>query len=571
MEKNNIPEDQKQNISEINEIHEVKEKKIITNEIKELYEHSKKLLDFIESNKGILFIKNKSKNINIKIKNESFCKIYKKTCFPIEKLSSYVVNIIVNETTVEIASSTELYDDNNEKILHIIQGRNEFPVTMAKDMKLEDYKKIKKQIFLKSKSIKNILSKIGSLNDTITYIQISITQISVDYDSTRIVTQYIINRYKFLLDSKKIFYIVHSVINKGDAENEEEEEELEKYPVSYYSIKKIMELTEKDDNQKEKYFSFGLLNEDTENYEKENDYYLKKLTKTGESCEIYRKFKENEQKNLINTLERKVDIRRMKKVGNDEMNQIFNLCEDILNNKNEKPNDNDNGNIINNNDNIINNDEDKLKRIEEKRKEINDAINNKNNRYIEIMHNNEEKKYINIQNLDLLEYFHKKCKYKMDYYIVKNDRFKDVEIPSECIENYIRYKKEYEKKQFVLINLNSNENEVNYLVNLNDLKLLYDEWTELEKEQIINTENPQFEGKKINLEKICIVNIGEIKELPVQPDLAKKIKEEKENNKDKKSSKIYEKYPDIYKKANEKGFITIRRVIKKRKKKGNKK
>lgn len=260
----------------------------------------------------------------------------------------------------------------------------------------------------------------------------------------------------------------------------------------------------------------------------------------------------------------------MKKVGNDEMNQIFNICEDILNNKNEKTIDNDNGNIINNNDNIINND-DKLKRIEEKKKEINEAINNKNNRYIEIMHNNVEKKYINIQNLDLLEYFHKKCKYKMNYYIVKNDRFKDVEIPSECIESYIRYKKEYEKKQFVLVNLNSKENEVNYLVNLNDLKLLYDEWTEIEKEQIINTENPQFEGKKINLEKTCVVKIGEIKELPVQPDLAKKIKEEKENNKDEKSSKIYEKYPDIYKKANKKGFITIRRVIKKRKKKGNKK
>ena len=176
------------------------------------------------------------------------------------------------------------------------------------------------------------------------------------------------------------------------------------------------------------------------------------------------------------------------------------------------------------------------------------------------MHNNKDKKYINLQYLDLMEEFNKKySKYKIDYYLVKNDRFKDVLIPVECINNYMRYKSEYEKKQFVLVNLNNKENEVQYLVSVNDLKKLYNEWTDLKKEQTINTENPQFEEKKINLENANIVNIGEIKELPEQPDLNKKIKEEKENLEKQKN------------KGDNKGYIVIRRVIKKRKKKSEKK
>ena len=252
----------------------------------------------------------------------------------------------------------------------------------------------------------------------------------------------------------------------------------------------------------------------------------------------------------------------MKKSDNNEMDQIFNTCEEILNKKNDKEIDKNNNNINN-----IDNDE-KLKRIENKKKEIGDAINNRYNRFIEIMHNNKDKKYINLQYLDLMEDFNKKnSKYKIDYYKVKNDRFKDVLIPAECINDYIRYKTEYEKKQFVLVNLNNSENEVQYLVSVKDLKKLYDEWTDLEKEQIIDTENPQFEGKKINLEKLNIVDIGQIKELPEQPDLIKKMKEEKEKNiGDEESLKIFEKYPQIYKNVNDKEFIRVRRIIKKKKK-----
>ena len=264
----------------------------------------------------------------------------------------------------------------------------------------------------------------------------------------------------------------------------------------------------------------------------------------------------------------------MKKVENKEMNQCFDIGEEVLkkdkNEDDKKENkDNKKDNIEENKDNNINNKE-KLQRIENKKKEIDDAINNRKNRFIEIMHNNKDKKYINLQYLDLMEEFNKKnSKYKIDYYLVKNDRFKDVEIPAECINNYIRYKTEYEKKQFVLVNLNNNENDVQYLVGLNDLKKLYNDWIDLEQEQIINTENPQFEGKKIDLDKSNIVKIGEIKELPEQPDLFKKMKEEEEIKKeiDLESSQIYGNYPNIYKNLDDKKYIVITRVIKKKKKK----
>ena len=552
MEEEKIKE--KQDI-EKNEKHEVKEKIIRSNDINKLYEHNQKIFECIKNNKGAIYVKNQSKNFNIKINNESFCKIYKNTALSIDNLSNYVVNTIYDETTVEYAS-TELYDDNNEKIYQIIQSRNEFPVILAEDNDEEDNKP-KKKIVLKSKSIKNILSKIGPLNDTITYIQISLTQISIDYDSTNVITQYTISRYKTLMDANKMFYVLFNTIKKDDKKSEKY-----KFPVSSYSIQKIMDLVEKDDNKKENYLEISLLNEkDKEKIEQENNEYLEKITKASENYEVYKEFKENEEENVKNIFEVKVDIQRMKKVSNNDVNQAFNLCENIINNKNEK--NNNNNKIINNND-----ENEKLQRIKEKKKEIEDAINNRYNRYIEIMHNNRDKKYINLQYLDLMEDFIKRYgKFKIDYYLVKNDRFKDVLIPAECIKNYMRYKQEYEKKQFVLINLNNKKNEVQYLVNLKDLKKLYDGWTDLKKIQEIDTENPQFEGKTIDLNKASVVDIGQIKELPEQPDLNKKMKEYI----DEESLKIYEQYSDIYKNVKNQDYITIRRVIKKRKKKEKKK
>ena len=543
------------------------EKRIVSDEVKQFYAESQKLYDVLKEEKGTIYIRNKDKDYNVKLKSRAICKILEQASL-IKKLRSYV---IINETSIEIGYSNELYDDDNGNIFQIIQNRNEFPVTMAKDMDLDNEEKMKKQIILKNKSINNILSKIGSVKDNSTYIQISLTQVSFD-NSSKILHEYIINKYNFLIDSKKIFYIVDKTNKK------EGEDDFEKYPISYYSIKKIMDLAGKDVNQKDIYLNLSLVNEEMEKSEKENAKYLKNLTQAGENIEIYNKFKTNEENNIKNILEKNVEIKRMKKIENKEMNQCFNIFGDILNNKidtkenNIIDNNKENNNIDNDKKNIV--DIEKIQRMKNKKKEIGDEINNRYNRFIEIMHNNKDKKYINLQYLDLMEDFNKKhSKYKIDYYQVKNDRFKDVLIPAESINNYIRYKSEYEKKQFVLVNLNNSENEINYLVSLKELKKLYDEWTDFEKEQIINTENPQFEGKKINLDRAKIVHIGEIKELPEQPDLLKKMKEEKEkgdNEIDNESSKIYGKYPDIYKNANEKKYIVITRVIKKKKKKNEK-
>ena len=562
---------------EIKEVEQLQEKKILSNEVKQFYEQSQKLFEVLQKGKGKLYFKNNEKNFNIILNNKSFCKIFEQSSL-VKKLKNY---IIINETTVKIDYSNELYDDNNGKIFQFIQNRSEFPVIMAKDMNTENEKKIQNHIILKSKSINNILSKIGSLNETTTYIQISITQVSFDY-STKILKEYIINKYNFLLDSKKIFYIVFSILNKEEEnEDEEEEEELEKYALSYYSIKKIMDLAGKDGIKREKYLNLSLINEDTEEFEKENRSYLNNLTKSGENMEIYKKFEQNTQNNIKNILENNIKINRMKKVDNNEMNQCFNIFEEIINKKDEiKDNKDDKKEIEKKNkDEKINKEkEEKLERMKNKKKEIGEAINNRYNRFIEIMHKNKDKKYINLQYLDLMEDFNKKYgKYKIDYYQVKNDRFKDVQIPAECINNYMRYKSEYEKKQFVLVKLNDKEI-INYLVSLKDLKKLYDDWTDFDKEQEINTENPQFEGKRINLDKTNVVIIGELKELPEQPDLIKKIKEEKEENDkieqeeklDKESSKIYGDYPNLYKNANEKDYIIITRVIKRKKKKGKK-
>ena len=125
----------------------------------------------------------------------------------------------------------------------------------------------------------------------------------------------------------------------------------------------------------------------------------------------------------------------MKKVGNNEMSSCFDICDEILNEKKRKDNE----------------------KIQIKKKEVEDAINNRYNRFIEILHNDNDKKFINLQYLDLMEDFNKKnSKYKMDYYVAKNDRFKEIKIPSECINDYMIYKTEYEKRQYVLLNFKDN-------------------------------------------------------------------------------------------------------------------
>ena len=157
--------------------------------------------------------------------------------------------------------------------------------------------------------------------------------------------------------------------------------------------------------------NLSLTNVKTEKYEKENAKYLKNLTLAGENIEIYNKIKNNEKNNIKNILEKKVEIKRMEKVVNKEMNQSLNNFDDILNNKI----DNKENNIIDNNKNNIV-DVEKHQRMQDKKKEIGDAINNRYNRFIEIMHNNKDKKYINLQYLELIEDFNKKySKYKIDY------------------------------------------------------------------------------------------------------------------------------------------------------------
>ena len=539
---------------------ETKHKTIVEHGVNQFRERCQKFYDLIKSGKGMIYIKitsNKDPNSFLKLNNKSFSKIIDFSSI-LNHLLSYIINTTINETPIEIASSTEIFNDSNENFIHIFENKKEFTVTMGADMELPTEEKVGRQIMIKNKSVRNILTKIGGpLNDNLHYIQLLLMQVS--YDSTKILTEYIINRYKFLMDSRKIFYISYNHKKDDDDGKEENEEDDDKnFPVSFYSIKKILGMFEKDENQKDKYLELILLGETPDKTDEAKNTYLKKLTNYGEHCEIFKKYKENEEKYSKNILDKKVEIQRMEKVRNNEMNNCFDVCDELLNEKKRKDNE----------------------KIQLKKKEVEDAINNRYNRFIEILHNDKDKKFINLQYLDLLEGFNKKnSKYKMDYYVAKNDRFKEIKIPSECINAYMIYKTEYEKRQYVLLNFKDNnknsKNEEKYLVNINDLKQLYNKWTVLEKEEEINTVNPQFEGKRINLYKACVVNVVDIK-LPEQPDLQKKIEEEKEQQqkeKEKEKEKeiknnglYHDRLRALHGNLKEKKTVTIRRRIIKKKK-----
>ncbi len=535
---------------------ETQHKTIVEHGVNQFLERCQKFYDLIKSEKGMIYIKitsNKDPNSSLKLHNKSFAKIIDYSSI-LNHILSYIINTTINETPLEITSSTEIFNDSNENFIHIFENKKEFTVTMGADMELPSEEKAGKQIMIKNKSVRNILTKIGGpLNDNLHYIQLLLMQVT--YDSTKILTEYIINRYKFLIDSRKIFNISYNNKKDDDGGKEENEEDDDKNcPVSFYSIKKILGMVEKDENQKDKYLELILLGDNPDKSDEVKNAYLKKLTIYGEHSEIFNKYKENEEKYSKNILDKKVEIQRMKKVGNDEMNNCFNVCDEILNEKKYKDNE----------------------KIQIKKKEVEDAINNRYNRFIEILHNDKGKKFINLQYLDLMEDFNKKnSKYKMDYYVVKNDRFKEIQIPSECINDYMRYKTEYEKREYVLLNFKdsnkNNKNEEKYLVNINDLKQLYNNWTVLEKEEVINTINPQFEGKRINLYKASVVNVEDIK-LPDQPDLQKKIQEEKEQQQKEKEKEIkndelnMDRLRSLHGHLKEKKTVTIRRRIIKKKK-----
>jgi len=535
---------------------ETQHKTIVEHGVNQFLERCQKFYDLIKSEKGMIYIKitsNKDPNSSLKLYNKSFAKIIDYSSI-LNHILSYIINTTINETPLEITSSTEIFNDSNENFVHIFENKKEFTVTMGDDMELPSEEKAGKQIMIKNKSVRNILTKIGGpLNDNLHYIQLLLMQVT--YDSTKILTEYIINRYKFLIDSRKIFNISYNNKKDDDGGKEENEEDDDKNcPVSFYSIKIILGMVEKDENQKDKYLELILLGDNPDKSDEVKNAYLKKLTIYGEHSEIFNKYKENEEKYSKNILDKKVEIQRMKKVGNDEMNNCFNVCDEILNEKKYKDNE----------------------KIQIKKKEVEDAINNRYNRFIEILHNDKGKKFINLQYLDLMEDFNKKnSKYKMDYYVVKNDRFKEIQIPSECINDYMRYKTEYEKREYVLLNFKdsnkNNKNEEKYLVNINDLKQLYNNWTVLEKEEVINTINPQFEGKRINLYKASVVNVEDIK-LPDQPDLQKKIQEEKEQQQKEKEKEIkndelnMDRLRSLHGHLKEKKTVTIRRRIIKKKK-----
>jgi hypothetical protein len=185
---------------------ETQHKTIVEHGMNQFRKRCQKFYDLIKSEKGMIYIKttsNKDPNSSLKLHNKSFCKIIDYSSI-LNHLLSYIINTTINETPLEIASSTEIFNDSNENFIHIFENKKEFTVTMGADMELPSEEKARKQIMLKNKSVRNILTKIGGpLNDNLPYIQLLLMQVS--YDSTKILTEYIINRYKFLIDSRKIF------------------------------------------------------------------------------------------------------------------------------------------------------------------------------------------------------------------------------------------------------------------------------------------------------------------------------------------------------------------------------
>ena len=457
--------------------------------------------NFLKSNDNkIIISKNKSHiNFNIKLSNNSLIKIFHKINDKYFYIQDYLKLSFISEKRDIISfESKETY----ERYIKILNNCNLFTIILKKR---SNYRNAKIKISKISLKLLFKYSGIDFAEEVFNYFEIMIYQEITSYHFEEFENLdellYYISNNNF---GKNNFYIFNHKNNNLS-------------PISNYSIKTILKMQNKNNNDKNddnKYFVFKIKDKNILLLEKKNKNFFDKLILENDYKFIDNRYKSNG--GVVNNwkkIEKDYIMSRQKKSNLIEFDNYLLQAEELLNNIN----------------NI-------LSKIEKYKTDFNKKISNDNNIFIPIKDINNNTKFINIQYIKLIYR-------KSIYYKEKNSSFIfDYDLPDYSGANIsISLNKEEINNYLSLATSEKNigilNNDKKYLIKIEFLKNLLKNWKILDKKYKFYIEYPLKEEKELSLNEIIIDEQNKITK--IFGKVSKRNENDKLDNKTLKSDYIF--------------------------------
>ena len=451
------------------------------------------LINFIKSKERTIVISKKKSNLNIKLYNNSFINIFKKINDKSFYIQDFVKLIIISEKRDTVSIESREYFD---KYINLLNNRKYFFIYIKR---CKDKFNEKNKIKISKISLKLIFKYLGVKfgEEIFNFLEIMIYEeiIAYHFDEYKNLGELIYSIYNNTF-GKNNFYIFN---NKN----------FILCPITNYSIKTITSMLNINDNNinNNKYFKFKIKDINVLFYGEKNKNLLKKLLMKNDYKFIYKKY--HSDGGMIKKwkkIEKDNNLSRIKKPNIIEFNDFLFSAEQLLNKT--------------------------LSKIVKNKRNLNIKISNENNYFIPIKDTNNKIRYINLQyikliNKKLLLYNQKDNYNKFNCFIPDyTGKITSISVNNEEINN--NYLNSSSDKYIGILNKNKK-----YLVKVNNLKNLLNNYKILNKKYCFNIELPSKEDKKFSFNEIDINE--QVKIRSVEGKIIKAYKKNILNNNEKKN------------------------------------
>lgn len=451
------------------------------------------LINFIKSKERTIVISKKKSNLNIKLYNNSFINIFKKINDKSFYIQDFVKLIIISEKRDTVSIESREYFD---KYINLLNNRKYFFIYIKR---CKDKFNEKNKIKISKISLKLIFKYLGVKfgEEIFNFLEIMIYEeiIAYHFDEYKNLGELIYSIYNNTF-GKNNFYIFN---NKN----------FILCPITNYSIKTITSMLNINDNNinNNKYFKFKIKDINVLFYGEKNKDLLKKLLMKNDYKFIYKKY--HSDGGMIKKwkkIEKDNNLSRIKKPNIIEFNDFLFSAEQLLNKT--------------------------LSKIVKNKRNLNIKISNENNYFIPIKDINNKIRYINLQyikliNKKLLLYNQKDNYNKFNCFIPDYiGKITSISVNNEEINN--NYLNSSSDKYIGILNKNKK-----YLVKVNNLKNLLNNYKILNKKYCFNIELPSKEDKKFSFNEIDINE--QVKIRSVEGKIIKAYKKNILNNNEKKN------------------------------------
>ena len=426
---------------------------------------NEQLLDYIKSKERTINISNKKPILNIRLYNNSLINIFNKINDEYFFIQDFLKLIIMSEKRDTISiESKESFD----KYITLLDNKTCFNI--KKSYNNDDNNRIQ----ISKKSLLLIFKLLGiKFGEEIlfSYIEIMIYEEITEYhfEEYKNLGELIYNIYNNTF-GKNSFYILNNNNNIV-------------YPITNYSIKKITNMLNINDTNinNNKFFRFLLKDINVKLYREKNKYLLERLSNKNDYKFIYNKYHDNYSNCHIidkwKNIENNNIISRMQKSNIIELNDFLFSTEQLLNKT--------------------------LSNLEKNKRDLHIKISNENNYFIPIKDINHNTKYINLQYIKLINkkllLYNPKDNYNQFMCHIPDftGKMSSISINNEEINN--NYLDSSTEKYICILN-----NNTKYLVKVNNIQNLLNNYKIINKKYQFNIELPEKEEKKFSFNEIKI-------------------------------------------------------------------